>query len=219
MRKIVLRDLIYKILSIMIWVLFWEVMVRKVGNINILPSPITVVHTIGQFIGKYEFWKTIFYSSGRIMIGFFLAIAVGILFAFFSYRNKFLFELIKPIMLIMKAVPVASFIILALLWINKKNLSILISFIMVLPLIYTNVLQGLKCTDFKLLEMAKVFHIGKRKKLRYIYIPTIVPYIISAVSVGLGFSWKAGIAAEVIGIPKGTTRFITPKRLLILKTL
>jgi NitT/TauT family transport system permease protein len=107
-------------------------------------------------------------------------------------------------MTVMKAVPVASFIILALLWVNKKNLSVLASFIMVLPLIYTSVAQGLQAADEKLLQMAKVFHLKGFKKMVSIYIPAVLPFIISGVSVGIGFCWKSGIAAEVIGIPSGS---------------
>jgi len=100
--------------------------------------------------------------------------------------------------------PVASFIILAFLWIDTKNLSILISFMMVVPMIYANVLWGLKATDAKLLEMAEVFHLSLLKRIIAIYIPSVTPYFISAVTIGLGFCWKAGIAAEVIGIPSGS---------------
>lgn len=75
---------------------------------------------------------------------------------------------------------------------------------MVLPVVYSNVLQGIKTTDMKLLEMAKVFRVTPVKKALYIYLPHLKPYILSACSVSLGLSWKAGIAAEVIGIPTGS---------------
>jgi NitT/TauT family transport system permease protein len=107
-------------------------------------------------------------------------------------------------MRLIKAMPVASFIILALLWINSSNLSVLISFLMVIPIIYSNVKLGLKSADEKLLQMAKVYQISRRKKIIAIYIPAVTPYFIAAVSVGLGFCWKAGIAAEVIGNPVGS---------------
>jgi NitT/TauT family transport system permease protein len=107
-------------------------------------------------------------------------------------------------MRIIKATPVASFIILALIWINSRNLSVLISFLMVVPVVYMNVLQGLHETDRKLLEMAKIFHITRRKMITSVYIPSVMPYLITSVTVGLGFCWKSGIAAEVIGRPSGS---------------
>ena len=103
-----------------------------------------------------------------------------------------------------KSVPVASFIILCLIWLSSGSLSVFISFLMVLPIVYTNMLQGIQSTDSKLLDMAHVFRMSWFRKLRYIYIPHLKPYLMSACSVSIGLAWKAGIAAEVIGIPDGS---------------
>jgi len=75
---------------------------------------------------------------------------------------------------------------------------------MVMPVIYTNVLNGIRNTDTKLLEMADVFGIPARRRIMYIYVSQILPFFQSACLVGLGLCWKAGIAAEVIGIPGGS---------------
>ena len=104
-------------------------------------------------------------------------------------------------MKVIKATPIASFVILALIWVSSKNLAVLIAFLIVLPVTYTNVLKGLSETDSQLLEMARVFRMPYGRKLRYIYGPAVRPYLLSAVSLGLGMCWKAGIAAEVIGLP------------------
>ena len=103
-----------------------------------------------------------------------------------------------------KATPVASFIILCLIWLNVQNLSIFISFLMVIPIIYTNILQGLLATEEKLLEMAEVFKLSWGKQFVYIYLPQLRPYLLSACSLSLGIAWKSGVAAEVIGIPNGS---------------
>ncbi len=109
-----------------------------------------------------------------------------------------------PVMLTVKSVPVASFIILALIWFSSANLSVLISFLMVLPIIYTSVLDGIRSVDRQLLEMAQVFRIPGLRVVRYIYVPQVMPFFYPACSVALGMSWKAGAAAEVIGIPRGS---------------
>ncbi len=132
------------------------------------------------------------------------AVTAGSLLASLSYISPVIKELILPLMKVIKTIPVASFVILALVWIHSVNLSVLISFLMVLPVVYINFLEGLCSTDEKLLQMAEVFDISGWKKIRAIYIPAVLPHFISAVSVGLGFCWKSGIAAEVIGIPSGS---------------
>jgi NitT/TauT family transport system permease protein len=75
---------------------------------------------------------------------------------------------------------------------------------MVLPIIYTNVLEGLKNTDKKLLEAAAVYKMPWAKRFKYIHLPALRPHIISACSLALGLAWKSGIAAEIIGIPEGS---------------
>ncbi|MGL5245152.1 MAG: ABC transporter permease, partial [Sarcina sp.] len=109
--------------------------------------------------------------------------------------------LIEPLILTIQAIPVASFIILCLIWVSSKNLSILISFLMVLPVVYRNILDGIKSIPRELNDMAKVFKVSKLKNIRYIYLSQVAPYLRAACSVSLGLCWKAGIAAEVIGMP------------------
>lgn len=194
----------HKVFAICFWLILWELLSLKVGEEIFLASPFSVTLTLVKLCVTLEFWMTILFSSLRIIVGFVLAISVGTLLAIISHQNKLIQELVSPIMKIVKAMPVASFIILALLWINSKNLSVLISFLMVLPMIYANVAQGIRSTDEKLLQMAKVYRLSLFQKINAIYLPSVMPYFISAISVGLGFCWKAGIAAEVISNPTGS---------------
>ena len=83
----------------------------------------------------------------------------------------------------------------------KRNKALLL---MVLPVVYTNVLEGIRAADRKLLEMAQVFSLTPAKIIRYIYLPQILPYFQAACGTALGLCWKSGIAAEVIGIPSGS---------------
>jgi len=126
------------------------------------------------------------------------------LLAALACRFAWVEMLLWPYVSVIKSTPVASFIILCLIWLDAANLGIFISFLMVLPIVYTNVLRGLQATDPKMIEMADVFALGWLKRVRYIYLPQLESYITAACSVALGVAWKAGIAAEVIGIPEGS---------------
>jgi NitT/TauT family transport system permease protein len=181
-----------------------EVISRLNGDNILLAAPSAVLVTLAKLICTPAFWQTILFSSLRIMLGFILALAAGIIFAVGAHNVRLIRVLLAPIMKTIQAMPVASFIILALIFIKAKNLSVLASFLMALPLIYSDIVQGLKAADEKLLQMAKVFLISRRKKIMAIYIPAVIPHFITAVSVGVGLCWKAGIAAEVIGIPNGS---------------
>ena len=116
-----------------------------------------------------------------------------------------LFEILfRPWAVMIKSIPVASFIIICLIWMSSARLSIFISFLMVLPIIYSNVLQSIHSVDRQMLEAVKVFRLSWPKRVLYLWLPQLKPYLLSACGVSLGISWKAGIAAEIIGIPAGS---------------
>ncbi len=190
--------------AVLLWVGVWQASSMALGQEILLVSPVSVLLRMGELAMTWDFWRSIVFSLMRIGGGFILAVGVGCVLAALAAGFKRAEELLAPLMLAIKAIPVASFIILVLIWVSSKNLSILISFLMVLPVIYTNVLGGIRSTDDKLLEMARVFNIPVLKRVRYIYVSQVLPYFRSACSVALGLCWKSGIAAEVIGIPKGS---------------
>lgn len=207
-----------KILFAILWIGIWQLASMLINQEILLVSPVVVVKRIIELCASYPFWYSIANSFFKILLGFVLANVFGLIFAFFASKYMFIRELLSPIMSVMKATPVASFIILALVWINTGFLSTFVSFVMVLPVIYTNMLIGIENIDRSLLDMAKVFRVSSFKKFKYIYIPSLLPYYIAACSLGLGFSWKSGIAAEVIGLPKNTIGFSLYNAKIFLET-
>ena len=89
-------------------------------------------------------------------------------------------------------------------FVESLNTAGIISLIMALPIVYTNVLEGIRQTDPRLLEMCDVFRVRGWDRVRLVYASQVLPYFRAAVTLALGLSWKAGIAAEVIGLPDFT---------------
>lgn len=192
------------LLIILFWLIVWQAAAGLINQRLLLVSPIDTVKALARLVPTRAFWHRIGFSAGRILTGFSLALLAGCLFAVLAHTSQLLHELLAPVMQLVKATPVASFIILALLWIRSKNLSILISFLMVLPVVYSAILEGLSNLDRQLGEMAQVFCIPRVRQTRYIWLPQIWPYLMQSCRVGLGICWKSGVAAEVIGLPSGS---------------
>ena len=190
--------------AVVFWLAVWQIASIAIGQDLFLVSPVRVVIRLGQLAAEGFFWASIASSLLRICGGFLLAMALGVLLGSLAARSSRVRELLEPLMLAVKSVPVASFIILALLLFSSKYLAILIAFLMVLPVIYANVSAGIRETDRDLLEMARVFQLPPWRKVRYLYLPQVLPYFRSACAVAAGLSWKAGVAAEVIGMPEGS---------------
>ncbi|WP_330389242.1 ABC transporter permease [Parasporobacterium paucivorans] len=182
----------------------WQLAAMLLDNSLFLVTPFVVARKLMTLVFTVDFWSAIAFTFLRIEIGFFLALFLGTILAFAAGRFRVIGVMLQPYMAVVKATPVASFIILCLIWLNARNLAVFIAFLMGLPIIYTNVLQGFHAADIKLLEMARLFDVGWRRKFRYIYIPQVKPYLLSACSMAVGLTWKAGVAAEVIGIPDGS---------------
>ena len=193
-----------KVLSVAIALLLWQLLAVIISEEVLLVSPIQVLIRLSELIFEKNFWNAILFSFIRITSGFFIAIMIGILLAILAYRFRIVEVLLWPYITIIKSTPVASFIILCLIWLSSSTLPIFISIIIVVPVVYANMLTGFKSTDQKMLEMAELFNLSFKKKFLFIYLPKIKPYFISACTISIGLAWKSGIAAEIIGIPSGS---------------
>lgn len=202
--RIICKATIKKLAAAVFWLAVWQVAAVALRQEILLASPVSVIKKLCSLLPQADFWQAVMFSFSRIISGFLLACVVGVCLAALSARFTLVRTLAAPLIGAIKSTPVASFIILVLLWVPSKNLAVVISFLMVTPIIYTNTLGGISSMDKKLSEMALVFRVPFWRRLRCVYLPQIMPYFRSACAAGLGLCWKAGIAAEVIGLPNGS---------------
>lgn len=184
-----------------IWLLLWQLAAAVIDRQIVFVGPAQVFRALAGQMGQAEFWLTLAQSSVRICGGFLAAFLLGALAGIVASRYGLLEEFLEPAVGFLQSVPVASFVILALIWIGSRNLSVLISFIVVFPVIYRNTLQGMRAASPALLEMAEVFRIRGLRRFRFIYWPTLFPYLSAGLKIAFGMAWKSGVAAEVIGVP------------------
>lgn len=198
------KDRLGKALAVIFALLVWQTAAVAVDQSILLVSPVDVALRLTTIWQVEGFASSIWFSFYHIAGGFLLALVSGILLAALSGRFRWVETALWPFMITVKTVPVASFVVICLIWLSAQNLSVFISFLIVLPVVYGNVLQGIKSEDGKMLEVAEVFRMPVLRRILYIHMPQLKPFILSACATALGMSWKAGIAAEIIGTPDGS---------------
>lgn len=203
-RKNKIKNILQNTAAVLLALCVWQGVAMAVGEEILLASPLKVLIRFFELLGEKFFWTALGYTFLKITAGFFFGFTAGCILAVIAGRFKICEIIFRPFLITVKTVPVASFIVISLIWLSSKDLSVFISFLMVLPIIYTNVLEGLKNTDKKLLEAASIYKMPWSKRFKYIHLPALRPHIISACSLALGLAWKSGIAAEIIGIPEGS---------------
>jgi NitT/TauT family transport system permease protein len=186
------------------WVGVWQVATLVIDQEILLASPAGVLGRLADLVVTADFWGTVWHSFVRITAGFALAAVAGVLGAAAAAASRLVDAVVTPMITAVRSTPVVSFIILVLIWIDSARLALVISFLMVVPIIYTNVLEGIRHRDRGLLDVAAVFRVPLLRRLVAIDVPAVLPFFTAACQIGVGLAWKSGIAAEVIGLPDGS---------------
>lgn len=191
-------------IAILFFLAVWQFAYWKVENEILLASPLQVLETLWENIRQDSFWQIVFQTFRRIAMGFLLAFFTGCFLGGISFRLETVRIALEPFLHVLKSIPVASFVVLILIWSGSESLGVWISFLVVLPGIYESTLAGLKAADLKLIEAANVYRVSAYHQWFYIYRLSLLPYLKNASGVTIGMAWKSGVAAELIGTPLGS---------------
>lgn len=202
----------------LLWLAIWQLSAAAVGQELLIPYPKAAFFAFFQLAKTADFWLAVLFSMLRIIVGYLLGVTAGVFGAVLSSRFAVFKAVFSPVLHLVRAVPVASFIILAFVWIKSAYISVFISFLMVLPMIWSSVESGIENIDRQYLEMAEIYRISPFKILIKIKIPFIMPSFIAAAVSALGFAWKSGVAAEVICRPASSLGRLLQDAKLYLET-
>lgn len=186
------------LLSAAFWLCVWQWAYRSAGQEILVASPAHVLLRLSELARQGEFWRTVLFSMGRIVLGFLLGVLLGTALAVLTQASIVLDALFRPVLGIVKATPVASFIILALVWMKSSRVPVFACVLIVVPIVWANVSEGIRKTDRGLLQMAVLYRFGAARTVRRVYAPSVLPYFTAACTTGMGMAWKGGVAAEVL---------------------
>jgi len=197
-----IKELIYTILSIVALLILWKVLSTVVDKEILIPSPEITFSEILRIFNSPSFVTSVLNTLRRALIGFIIALGAGVSLGMIGGFSKTIYYLLRPIILINKAVPTMAIILLALIWLESERAPILVGFVVIFPVIYESVVQGIRNVDMKLVEMMEMYNISWFDKLKDLYIPSIRSYLFGAMSAAMGLNLKIIIAAEVLSQPR-----------------
>lgn len=187
---------------VLIWLAIWLVASLLVNLPLLFPSPINVIVRLFELLKTSEFYLSTVYSFGRIILGIAIGVVSGFLIALLCSVSKHIYDFFMPLIAVIKSTPIVAFVFLVNLFIGSGFTIVFICVLMVFPIVFANIYQGITSTDNNLLELCKVYKIPYSKQLKALYLPSVAPYFFSSLLSSIGLAWKAGIAAEILCTPK-----------------
>lgn len=189
------------LLPLCLWLGVWQLLAWRVGQSLLLPGPWEVLTRLFELAGTGPFWTTCLTSLGRVFLGGALGALLGMAVAALSAWKAPIGWALTPLMKIVRATPVASFILLIWLWCSSGWVPVVIAALMAVPIAWAATHQGIGEVDPLLLELAGAYRFSKGKTLRLVYLPAMENALVGGCRTALGFAWKSGVAAEALCRP------------------
>ena len=196
-----IQKILRKLFPLLFWLGVWVAAYLATGQELLIASPVSVMKRFA-FVTEASFWRCVGMSLYRAGMAYVLGIVIACVLAVLCHLWQWVDDLVRPVLAVIRATPVASFIILALVWLSSSNVPILTGMLMVVPVVFSNVKEGIDATDPQLLEMGRLFQWSRWKIFQRIIIPSVKTTFLAACEACVGLCFKASIAAEVIGTPK-----------------
>ncbi|MGE5328812.1 MAG: ABC transporter permease [Deltaproteobacteria bacterium] len=202
MKASTIKNSILTFISFILIIVLWKLASLLVGSEIIIPSPESTFNSLASIVASESFLRIIFETIVRVLEAFLIACIAGIVVGLITGFSKIIDSLFKPFLVIIMSTPVISFILIALIWFKSGEIPIFVAFLVIFPIITTNVSEGIKNIDLKLVQMTKAYRIKRIRVLTEVYLPSILSYLVAGISTAVGIGWKVVITTEVLSQPK-----------------
>jgi len=188
--------------SVIFMLVVWKLLAMHFDSAFIVPSPEKTLVTTLKLFTDLSFLRIVGSTIARGLIGFAISLVLGIGTGIITGINANLDAFLRPVLVTIRSVPVISIILLALIWFNPGLVPGFIGMLTMFPFIATNVSDGIRSIDRDLVGMAEFYKVSTDRIVRELYIPAVMPFIVSGASSALGIGWRAIITGEVLSQPE-----------------
>ena len=181
----------------------WEGMARALRN-PLIPGVEEVGQALGVILSDGSFVSQMLVTLQRVALGFVLAFAVALIAGIGMGRSRKLRQFLEPAILIGLTVPGLVWALLCIIWFGMSLISSTLAVALgIAPALTLSVAQGIRSVNADLVEMASVFQLSRLARLRLLWFPTLVPFLLSGTRLGLSLAWKVIVLVEVFGLSSG----------------
>jgi len=170
----------------------------------VLPSPLAVAHGFADIVATGEIWRHTAASLGRIIVGFGGAVVLALLAGLASFLSRTARGIVHDVLSVLNSTSVFVWIVLSIIWFGLSNWApIFTTFMITMPVVASNIVEGVENVDRRLLEMGDVYRLSGRQKFTAIVVPSTLPYLVAGMKVGFGLALKVSVVAEIFGVTSG----------------
>jgi len=189
-------------LMVVLIILFWLISSLIIDSEFVLPTPLKAISSFFELFKEKSFYVALGFTLLRSLIAFAFSFVIAFLLAFFSVRYENFKIFISPLLKIVRALPTIAVVLLLLFWTNSFIAPIIVTILVVLPILYTEIVSAFLSIDKDLIVAFNVFNISKKDMLKKVYIPQVKPQIFRSIGGGLSLNIKLMVASEVLSQTK-----------------
>jgi NitT/TauT family transport system permease protein len=181
----------------------WSVLSWRYGTF-VLPPPAAVARGLVEIVRSGEVWTHTAASLARIAAGFGGAVVVAVGLGLLAFVSRAARGVVHDVLAVLNATSVFVWIVISIIWFGLSNWApIFTTFMITLPVVASNLVEGVESVDRRLLEMGDVYRLSSGQKFASIVVPSIVPYLVAGMKVGFGLALKVSVMAEIFGVTSG----------------
>ena len=191
------------LLALALLLVAWAALSWRYGA-YVLPAPLSVATGFADIVRSGEIWTHTAASLGRILVGFGGAVAVALVTGLAAFLSRTARGVIHDFLAVLNATSVFVWIVISIIWFGLSNWApIFTTFMITLPVVASNIVEGVENVDRRLLEMGDVYRLSGRRKFIAIVVPSTLPYLVAGMKVGFGLALKVSVVAEIFGVTSG----------------
>ena len=194
----------YRLIVLAVVATAWEVYASR-AKLLLVPTFSGTVRGIGQLIVDPAVWRAFLISNQALVIGFSIAVALGIVLGLTAARFRRIEGLVDPYLSILLVTPMAALIPILIMSFGIQSLAARVVLVVVfaIPVVIVNSRAGVRQVDPTLIEMATSFGAGEREIWRKILLPGALPAIMTGVRLGLGRAVTGMVIIELLMVAAG----------------